>query len=194
VEPVVVIEFNNLATKHRYSCSAVISVLIVGLYLLMQAGLAAATSRDGSSELSPLTSWDAIRQDAKAGMKPIVLLVEQRHCGFCQRAKAERLRPASTVGEYAGRAIFVSVATDLDEPPVDADGSKISTFEFAENYAATFTPTVMFLDYRGVEIQERMVGYTGDVAESAVFEARLSRAIEVVSISADTAAQPPTTM
>lgn len=161
--------------------TAVISLLMAFSYTVSEKVIADSTGVDQNHGLSSLASWDRVSVDAKAQMIPIVLLVEQRLCTYCQRAKAERLRPASRSNKYQGRAIFVSLATDTDEPPIEHNGATISTFEFAESYGASFTPTVLFLDYLGNEVQQRMVGYSASSTESAIFETRLSNAITAVS-------------
>lgn len=140
-----------------------------------------ANPASGEDRLQNLTSWSEASVVSKQLNAPIVLLIEQRHCGFCQRLKREVFRPMANDSSYFDRVIFASVLIDYDGPLIEVDGEMLSGFEFAETFDANTTPTVLFLDHASTELQSRMLGYISGPQYSKNFIGKLDNAIESMS-------------
>ena len=130
------------------------------LILALMSGATGCTDSMGPvSGLNELTSWSETQAAAYRQQLPIILLVEQRHCGFCQALKKDLFRPLANDADYGSRAVFISMLVDFDAPLIEKGGKMISGFEFSEQFSASTTPTILFLDSAADELQERIVGY-----------------------------------
>lgn len=156
--------------------------LFVGLTFYFVAHTSAMDT-DKPNRLKNLTSWSKLVDTAKLDKKPIILLIEQRHCGFCQRLKREVFQPLANDPAYFEHAIFKSVLTDFDGPTIEVKGNQISGFDFAESFDANITPTVLFLDYSSNEIQTRLVGYEANNAYLERFMLRLDAAVQETKLN-----------
>lgn len=131
-------------------------LLILILFYLSSGPSGIASERP--DRLTHLVSWDRIVTDAAAKDVPIVILVEQRYCGFCQKLKKEVFRPIANNPNYFDRVIFATVLTDFDGPLIEKSGLDVTGFEFAESFNASTTPTVLFFNSSAV-LEQRVVGY-----------------------------------
>lgn len=89
---------------------------------------------------------------------PVVVFVSQHGCRFCAALRKQVLLPMIRAGELADRAIFRELSLDAGFTVTDFDGNDIAGRNFADRYAAVVTPTLLFLDARGVEIADKIVG------------------------------------
>ncbi len=64
-----------------------------------------ATPADEPDRLQNLNSWSETCATAKRLNVPIVVLVEQRHCAFCQRLKRDVFRPLANDPTYFDRVM-----------------------------------------------------------------------------------------
>lgn len=154
---------------------------IFGAGLLMMVFIVLATPVKSADRLQNLTSWDEARTESKRLNAPIVLLIEQRHCGFCQRLKREVFKPKANDPHYFDRVIFASVLIDYDGPLIVVDGEELSGFDFAQSFDANTTPTVLFLDYSSNELQHRMVGYVSGAQYNKNFTGKLENSIKSIA-------------
>ncbi len=95
---------------------------------------------------------------ARRGKMPIMLLVSQDHCPFCDQIKREILNPMIVSGEYRDRLLIREIFIDLGTRVRDFKGSEIDSSSFTQQYQVYLTPTLLFLDSDGNELVERMVG------------------------------------
>lgn len=89
---------------------------------------------------------------------PVVVFVSQHGCRFCAALRKQVLLPMIRAGELADRAIFRELSLDAGFTVTDFGGNDIAGRHFADRYAAVVTPTLLFLDARGVEIADKIVG------------------------------------
>ncbi|MFK7958861.1 MAG: thioredoxin family protein [Lysobacterales bacterium] len=155
-----------------------IATTIVAFLIAPNAG---ANEPETTDQLQPLASWTITAAEAKRRNVPIVILFEQRNCGFCQRLKKELFRPTANNPEYSRRAIFVSVLTDYDADLLEHGNTQISGFEFAEQFKALTTPTVLFIDSTGKTVEKRIVGYVSGDQYNQSFKRKLEASIAAVS-------------
>jgi thioredoxin-related protein len=148
------------------------------LSLLLIGWIPNAISSNETDRLHNLKSWSETSAVAKQTNAPIVVLIEQRHCGFCQRLKREVFLPLANDKTYFDRVIFASVLIDFDGPSIELNGADISGFEFAESFEANTTPTVLFLDHSASELQKRLVGYIAGESYNNTFIDKIKNSIE----------------
>jgi len=133
--------------------------IVVVLYLSLP-GLAACV--DGSKKPARLIALaDSFVTDARLSTErglPVVVFVSQYGCQFCATLRKQVLFPMIRAGELADRAIFRELSLDAGFTVTNFTGNDLAGRNFADRYAAAVTPTLLFLDARGVEIADKIVG------------------------------------
>jgi thioredoxin-related protein len=138
---------------------------------------AAEESRSGAPMVAVAHDLYDLGAQAHDRRLPILLVISQTGCPFCRQLKEEILRPMIISGEYVDKVIIREVLIDDLGPVRDFDGSKVEPGALATRYGARVTPTLLFLDHRGRELAERIVGinsldYYGFYVDSAIHKAR----------------------
>ena len=111
---------------------------------------------------------------ARQGKTPIMLLVSQEHCSFCDQIKRDILYPMLASGDYDGRLLIREIVTNLGSRVIDFKGQLRDSGTFVLDYKAYLTPTLLFLDAEGNELSERIVG----IQTPELFPFYVERAIE----------------
>ena len=99
-----------------------------------------------------------LAREANEKKLPIVLLVSQYHCGYCDRMKQDVLYPMSISGDFEQTALVRELLIDDGEMVIDFQGNRLAAAAFSQRYSVFVTPTLLFLDSRGEEAAERILG------------------------------------
>ncbi len=129
--------------------------LILTLMLLTPAGPIHA------SEAPRLPLAENLQQLAYAARErriPILLVVSQSHCGYCELMRNEVLIPMQLSGDYRERALMRELMIDPGEMVTNFQGQRETADAFRARYQVHVTPTLLFLDDRGQEVAERILG------------------------------------
>ena len=151
--------------------------IVVALCLSLPGLTACADESQKSERLIALA--DSFVMDAElstARSLPIAVFVSQQGCQFCEALRRQVLFPMIRAGELSDRAIFRELSLDAGFTVTDFDGNEIGGRNFADRYAAAVTPTLLFLDARGVEIADKIVGISNIEYYSFYFNRALESA------------------
>lgn len=97
-------------------------------------------------------------QRALAHGKPLVVMASLEGCVYCQAVRQSHLVP---LRETAGLAV-VQVNLRSRQPMRNFDGSAITHDERIRAWGIRLAPTLMFIGRDGVEVAERLQGYSAD--------------------------------
>ena len=111
-----------------------------------------------SIALPQATDLQRLGESAEEKAVPILLMVSQYHCGFCELMKREVLHPMLLSGEYADRVIIRELLIDPGETVTNFEGRREAGDSFSGRYRVYVTPTLLFLDGEGNEMAERILG------------------------------------
>lgn len=131
----------------RLAGSFSIICLLYGPFSLADAG-----------KLHPLDDLRQLSMLAKQRQLPILLLVSQYHCGYCDRMKEEVLQPMQLDPTYRDRVLIRELSIDAGEMVITLNGIRRAATDFISQYHISVTPTLLFLDAAGTEAAERIVG------------------------------------
>ena len=106
------------------------------------------------------TDLQAVGQEAQQRQLPILIMFSRDGCPYCDVVREEFLKPMLRSGDYTDRVIMLEVYSDSYTPIRDFNGQMISAEDLAHRYRAGFAPTVVFLNYQGKELVERLIGIT----------------------------------
>ncbi len=95
---------------------------------------------------------------AEARSLPILLSFTSSTCGYCEQLEEWFLKPMLISGDYDDKILIRKVMIDNHDTLVDFDGNRVDADLLASRYRVTVVPTVLFLDARGRELTDRMVG------------------------------------
>ena len=140
--------------------------LFAALVVLTGLFAGAGTALEGESEehhsqLVELTEARDMSADgklAREGGMPILLLVSQLTCPYCEQIKREILHPMVVAGDYRGELLIRELYMDTHGRIRDFKGRHVDNSQFAYGYDVYLTPTLLFLGPDGRELTKRMVG------------------------------------
>ena len=126
--------------------------------------------------METITSWKQVATISAQQRIPIIVMVDQEDCPYCDRVEGEFFSAIFAGGEFENAAIFGKISLDDSESIVTQDRGVISTQEFLRPFFADFTPTILFLDSQANQLVEKMVGlstpdYYGYYLEKAIWQA-----------------------
>lgn len=135
---------------------------------------------DGRDNAGPIAVHDfaAVAAEIRARGLPVLLMVTSQDCSYCHRLESEYLRPMWISGEYEGVTVLLrKLEVDQLRELRDFNGERIAVKDFQRRYKAFLTPTLLFLNARGEQISERILGYNtpelfGDYIYRGIDEAR----------------------
>lgn len=95
---------------------------------------------------------------SRKAQKPLLILFSMEDCAYCEFVEEEHLKPMLRNQDYLDKVIIRRIMTDDFDDVIDFDGTKISSLDFSARYGAYVTPTVVFLNHKGVELSQRLLG------------------------------------
>ncbi len=129
--------------------------LLVALLLLTPAWTLHA---EVNASLTPADDLQQLAKTARERRIPILLMVSQSHCGYCELMKNEVLIPMQLSGDYTERMLLREMMIDPGEMVTNFLGRRERADAFSRRYKVRVTPTLLFLDDRGEEAAERILG------------------------------------
>ncbi|MEJ2692559.1 MAG: thioredoxin fold domain-containing protein [Candidatus Thiodiazotropha sp.] len=128
------------------------------LLLLISMLLAPPISAAGRDLLPPAADLRLLGGTAENRGIPILLMVSQSRCSYCERMKDEVLNPMLLGGDYDRRVLMRELSVDTSETIINFAGRHVAAGEFRDRYEVHVTPTLLFLDGNGDEVAQRILG------------------------------------
>lgn len=136
-----------------------------------------------TDKLIELTDLQKLAEQSEKKGLPIVLMFSAQWCEYCDVLKEHALNPMMKSGLYEGKlGLFRHVGIDEAEPLVLLNGERLKKSKWAYQLNADLTPTILFIDSRGQEVAERLVGISELTLFSALVHARLNEAYKNMGI------------
>ena len=147
---------------------------MAGAVLAIAVGVAPAA--DSGHGLEPVRDLGADARLARERGLPILMVVSQHHCPFCDLLREEVLLPMVRSGDYVDRVILRELFLDGEQQLRDFDGRSVGPEALADRYRTFLTPTLLFLDPRGKELTDRILGintveFYGYYLDASILEA-----------------------
>lgn len=104
-----------------------------------------------------------LRADGKLAREknlPLLIMFSQDGCSYCDQVREEFLEPMRKSGDYTDKVIMRMIKLDSFTEIRDFDGQWREPIDIAVRYRASLTPTVIFVNHKGHELAERILGIT----------------------------------
>ncbi|MGV6809216.1 MAG: thioredoxin family protein [bacterium] len=134
--------------------------LLGSLLLLCSMSYSSVFAEDKHSEIQVerVVDFQQLATQMKQNNLGLLLEFDADHCTYCVKLENEILRPMLLSGDYNDRILIKKLGTDDTTTIIGFDGKKTTGEEFAKKLGVNFTPTLVFLDSKGNELTERMLG------------------------------------
>ena len=131
---------------------------VIPRLLALACFLPVAGNANAVSDLIKMNDFSTVGELSKSKNIPIVVLVEQSGCQYCEIVSEEFLYPLQKSRRFKDKAIFRRISLDTGETIIGPDLDEMTTDAFCGAFDATFTPTVLFLDGDGEPLTEKILG------------------------------------
>lgn len=129
----------------------------IALWLVLLTALSSSTLH--SAPLQEADNFEELGEIMREKKIPLLLAFEATHCNYCTRLKAEHLQPMNNNEGYTRRILIRTIQINGKEKITGFNGEKLSRSALSNKYKAFLTPTMLFLNDKGEEVAERMLGY-----------------------------------
>jgi len=106
----------------------------------------------------PAINLNRESRQAEEACIPLLLEFASEHCEYCTLLEEEVLNPTLLNRDYDQRVLMRKLVIDRSGKLRDFNDKPVSAADLASRYKVFVTPTLLFLDSRGRELTERMVG------------------------------------
>jgi thioredoxin-related protein len=126
--------------------------------------------------------WRQAGADALARGVPILVVVTEDGCGFCERLNREVLDDPKTRAQLDAHAVLRGLDREPSGKVRDFDGERVRARLFLGRYEVFATPTLLFLDPQGRALAPALVGYNDPESYRDLLAKRLRRAQAVMQV------------
>ena len=89
---------------------------------------------------------------------PMILMVSAEECPYCMVMESDYLVPLLRNRAYEERVLIRKIHLDSFDEIIDFSGESVAPTDISQRYGVWVTPTLLFLNGEGEEMQKRMVG------------------------------------
>lgn len=116
------------------------------------------SASETSSTLLEENNFQKLSLEMKKSSLGLVLMFHAEHCPYCALMEDEILAPMVISGDYDNRVVIRKLQIDEARDVTDFTGKIVEPSDISDRYGASLTPTLVFLDYKGNEKAETMIG------------------------------------
>ena len=95
---------------------------------------------------------------AKQRGVPLLLMVSAEECPYCMVMESDYLAPMLRNRNYDSQVLIRKIYLDSVDEITDFKGNKVAPTDLSQDYGVWVTPTLLFLNGEGQEVQKRMIG------------------------------------
>ncbi len=89
---------------------------------------------------------------------PLMLMISAEECPYCMVMESDYLVPLLRNREYDDMVLIRKIYLDSFDDIIGFAGEKVAPTDLSQHYGVWVTPTLLFLNGSGEEVQKRMIG------------------------------------
>jgi len=117
-----------------------------------------AAAKGEGSTLIEENNFQELSRKMKANSRGLVLMFHAENCPYCALMENEILSPMVKSGEYDKKVYLRKLQIDEARDVIDFSGKTVEPSDISSRFNVNVTPTLVFLDYKGEEKAEKMIG------------------------------------
>ena len=133
-------------------------LMVVALTAVIVSYIAIPVNSQAETKVPVTNNMATVASLASRNELPILLIFSAQHCSYCELLEEEILKPMILSGDYQDQVLIYKVMLDEGTSIINFQGKSTTTDELALQYGVYVTPTILFLDNRGKELSERLLG------------------------------------
>ncbi|MBC8519769.1 MAG: thioredoxin fold domain-containing protein [Gammaproteobacteria bacterium] len=111
---------------------------------------------------------------------PLLLMVSAEECPYCMVMESDYLVPLLRNRDYDDKVLIRKIHLDSFDDIIGFSGESVAPTDLSQDYGVWVTPTLLFLDGKGKEVQKRMIGLGVRDFVSAYIDESLVRATDAM--------------
>lgn len=112
-----------------------------------------------SNESSTTINLYSSALEAKEKAQAIMLYFSATYCTFCMQLSEDVIQAIKINEGYIKKVRVIEISLDAEEDITDFDNHVVDVDVLQSRYNIQVTPTLLFVDQKGDEVTERIVGY-----------------------------------
>jgi len=113
---------------------------------------------EAANDLQTVKDLRKLSQEVETSNLPVLLLFSAEDCDYCDAVRDNYLLPMINTGDYATTILFRQLYIDDYSYLRDEKGEMISGEAMALKYNVDVTPSILFINGKGNELSERIIG------------------------------------
>jgi thioredoxin-related protein len=151
-------------------------ILLPGLLFIFSLAQAVGVTEISIAELSNLQTE---ARKVSQNQRPLLIMFSTEHCPYCETVKEAFIKPMLRGGHYTHKVLIRKVELDSHKMLKDFNGAYISVQQLASRYKVFVTPTLIFIDEKGLALTKPLVGiatvdYYGGYLDNAIDESLIA--------------------
>lgn len=139
-------------------------------------------------EVKQVNNLQQLGKLAKKSRLPIMLVFSSSHCPYCDLLKGDFLEPILISKDYTHKVIIRELLVDLEYGTIDGkaigfDGKETTTEHIAAHYNVNLTPTLLFINHQGLEVEKRIVGINTPEMFGGYLDDAIDNALQTVKVT-----------
>lgn len=136
-----------------------------------------------NSAIKTVNDIREIQQQASSENIPILLLFTSEGCDYCEAIRNNYLNPMIASGDYRKTILFRQLYIDEFNLLRDREGKLVGGDQLALQFSVDVAPTILFIDAKGQEVAERIVGLSGADYFDETLQQHIQQAVKVLAES-----------
>ncbi len=152
---------------------------IVAMFLLILVPLSEVVGEESIELANHVIFSSNLQQDGQLAAErdvPLLLMISAEECPYCKVMESDYLIPLLRNRDYDERVVIRKVYMDSFDDIIGFSGEAVAPTDLSQDYGVWVTPTLLFLDEKGKEVQKRMIGLGVRDFVSAYIDESLVRA------------------
>lgn len=136
------------------------TLIVITLFLSFFSGLSFAEENSNRPELIIIKDAREAAQLSESRNLPILIMFATDECPYCELLKEEFLIPMIISGDYTDKIILREAHVGTEESIINFSGKEVTMDEFGSQYSIRMFPTMVFVDSKGQQLVEKIIGIT----------------------------------
>lgn len=142
-----------------------------------------AAAKGEDSALIEENNFQELSREMRENSRGLVLMFHAEHCPYCALMEKEILSPMAKSGEYDKKVYLRKLQLDEARDVIDFSGKTVEPSDISSRFNVNVTPTLVFLDDKGEEQAEKMIGINTVELFGAYLDNEIDKLVKNIAIA-----------